>query len=179
MQEQDLSLQKNKIFLWKAEHQKLFPCISSQRPIFFIEIYINSKWNVRNKKLTTGHESFMKDFLPGKEKQDNWHSPRDATELKCVQNHGKFTLVQDTFTIITSLLLGNWLRYDNIPTKHNTFIPLLPYFISLPGSFSFESNSPKVVIFSSSGACITRMVLPTMLSMQPSLPSKFSRSPSK
>lgn len=49
----------------------------------------------------------------------------------------------------------------------------------VPGSFSLDSISSRVVTSSSSGACITITVLPTRLSMQPSFPSRLSRSPSK
>lgn len=49
----------------------------------------------------------------------------------------------------------------------------------VPGSFSLEDISSRVVTSSSSGACITITVLPTRLSMQPSFPSRLSRSPSK
>lgn len=49
----------------------------------------------------------------------------------------------------------------------------------IPGSFSLDNISSRVVTSSSSGACITIMVLPTRLSMQPSFPSRLSRSPSK
>lgn len=49
----------------------------------------------------------------------------------------------------------------------------------VPGSFSLEVISSRVVTSSSSGACMTITVLPTRLSRQPSFPSRLSRSPSK
>lgn len=49
----------------------------------------------------------------------------------------------------------------------------------VPGSFSLDNISSRVVTSSSSGACMTITVLPTRLSMQPNFPSRLSRSPSK
>lgn len=50
---------------------------------------------------------------------------------------------------------------------------------SLPVSFILAATSMMVVIFSSSGACITITVLPATQITQPSFPSRFRHSPRK